>query len=123
MIFKVDISNEAIGKRIRQLRTERGFTREQLAEYAEISTDFLSVIEVGKRGMKVQNLARIAAALNVSTDYLIYGVAPATEYAKISAMLSTMSMGRQKQIARLIAVFLDTVRNDEENSQSGKETN
>lgn len=119
----MDISNEAIGKRIRLLRTERGFTREQLAEYAEISTDFLSVIEVGKRGMKVQNLARIAAALNVSTDYLIFGVAPTTEYAKISAMLSTMSTGRQKQIARLIAVFLDTVRKDEENSQSEKEAN
>ncbi len=119
----MDISNEAIGKRIRQLRKERGFTREQLAEYAEISADFLGVVEVGKRGMKVQNLARIAAALNVSTDYLIFGVAPSSEYAKISAMLSTMPMDRQKQIARLIAVFLDTVRKDEENRQLEKEIN
>ena len=119
----MDISNEAIGKRIRQLRKERGFTREQLAEYAEISADFLGVVEVGKRGMKVQNLARIAAALNVYTDYLIFGVAPSSEYAKISAMLSTMPMDRQKQIARLIAVFLDTVRKDEENRQLEKDIN
>lgn len=109
----MDISNASIGKRIRELRTERGFTREQLAEYADISSDFLGVVEVGKCGMKVQNLAKLAAALNVTTDYLIYGAEPSTENAKIAAMLSTMTEEKQKQIFKLLGVFFDTVRAEE----------
>ncbi len=109
----MDISNASIGKRIREIRTDRGYTREQLAEYADISVDFLAVVEIGKRGLKVQNLAKIAAALNISADYLIYGVPPAKENAKINAMLSTMSEEKQKQIEKLIMVFIDTVRIEE----------
>lgn len=37
----MDLSNEAIGRRIRQVREERGYTREKLAELADISADFI----------------------------------------------------------------------------------
>ncbi len=60
----MDISNASIGGRIRKIREDRGYTREQLVEYADVSADFLWEIETGRKSMKVQNLGKIATALN-----------------------------------------------------------
>ena len=49
---------EKIGKRIREERINRGLTQEQLAEQADISLNFMSLIENGKN-MSVQTLLKI----------------------------------------------------------------
>ena len=106
----MDISNASIGGRIRKIREERGYTREQLAEYADISSDFLWQIETGRKSMKVQNLAKIAAALDVPADYLIYGRDPYKDNPKINSMVSALPNEVQKQIEKMIALFVDTLR-------------
>ncbi|MBD5156130.1 MAG: helix-turn-helix transcriptional regulator [Butyrivibrio sp.] len=85
-----------IGMRIRKIRKERKYSREELAEYADISVNFLGAVETGKKGMKVQYLANIAKALNVTTDYLIYGSEPLEQNAEINAILSSMSAEKRK---------------------------
>ena len=60
--------------------------------------------------MKVQNLGRIASALCVSTDYLVYGTAPYKENAKLNSMISAMPEDIQKQAEKLLFVFTDTYR-------------
>ena len=84
----MDMSNAAIGGRIRQVREERGYTREKLAELADISADFLWEVEAGRKSMKVQNLGRIAKALFVSTNYMFYFTAHYKYNAKINSMIS-----------------------------------
>lgn len=106
--------NTDIGNRIRQARKECGYTQEQLAEYAEISVDFLGLIETGRNSMKVQILAKIASALNVTTDYLIYGTTPYKENPKINTMLSVVPESKRKQVEKLIALFLTSLRSDED---------
>ena len=44
------------GIRIRCLREEKHYTREKLAEMAEISTKFLYEIEVGSKGVSADTL-------------------------------------------------------------------
>ena len=110
----MEILNTDIGNRIRQARKECGYTQEQLAEYAEISVDFLGLIETGRNSMKVQNLAKIASALNVTTDYLIYGTTPYKENPKINTMLSVVPESKRKQVEKLIALFLTSLRSDED---------
>lgn len=61
---------ENLGKRIKQERIKQGITQEQLAEKADISLNFMSLIENGKN-MSVQTLINIAKALEVSVDYLL----------------------------------------------------
>lgn len=61
---------ENLGIRIKQERTRQCITQEQLAEKADISLNFMSLIENGKN-MSVQTLINIAKALNVSVDYLL----------------------------------------------------
>ena len=66
-------SKNALGFRVREMRKERGYTKEQLAEMAEISTGFLGDIESRKKGVSADTLSKLAAALRVSADYLLYG--------------------------------------------------
>jgi len=62
-----------VGNRIMQRRKSMGLTQEALAERADLTTQFVSYAESGKRAMRPENLLRIANALSVSTDYLLTG--------------------------------------------------
>ena len=63
-----------MGKRISDLREERGWTQKQLAERAGLSITFLSEVENGKRNVSSGKLLRIADELGTSMDYLARGV-------------------------------------------------
>ncbi len=56
---------------VRVWREYRGFTQQVLADQAEISTPYLSLIESGKRTGTAAVLGRLAAALNLDIDDLI----------------------------------------------------
>lgn len=68
--------NREIGLRLRGMREQRALTRERLAEYADISVQFLADIETGRKGMTVQTLRKLALALHCSADDLVFGSAP-----------------------------------------------
>lgn len=106
----MDMSNKVIGGRLRAVREERGYTREQLAEYADVSVDFLWQVETGRSSLSVQNLGKIAAALCVTTDYLIYGKTAYKENAKLNTMLSALPDEVQRHAEKMFTVFLDTLR-------------
>ena len=61
------------GIRIRFLREERHYTREYLAEMADISPKFLYEIESGQKGFSADTLYRLAEALETNADYILYG--------------------------------------------------
>lgn len=63
--------NIYIGKRIFETRVSHHFTREYLAELADISPKFLYEIENGKKGCSSYILHRIATGLKVSPSYLM----------------------------------------------------
>ncbi len=65
------MSIENLGDTIRKERLRQGMTQEQLAEKADISLNFMSLIENGKN-MSVQTLVSIAKALDVNIDSLVY---------------------------------------------------
>ncbi len=62
-----------ISYNIRKYRKMRNYTQEELAEFADISYDFMRRIERsnGTCGFSVLTLYKIALALNVSTDELM----------------------------------------------------
>lgn len=47
-----------VGERIRQLRLLNHYTQFEFAELLDISVNFLSEIENGKKGLSVETLAR-----------------------------------------------------------------
>ena len=56
-----------------QLRTDRRYTREQLAYLADISEKFLYEIEMNKKGFSAETLMKLSHALEVSMDYIMLG--------------------------------------------------
>ena len=68
-----DLCLHEIGQRIIDRRKQLGLTQEALAEKGEMTTQFVSYAESGKRAMRPENLLKISSALGVSADYLLTG--------------------------------------------------
>ena len=60
-----------VRRRLRELRTQRGLTLEEVATRADIDVSTLSRLESGKRRLALDHLPRLASALSVSTDDLL----------------------------------------------------
>lgn len=62
-----------IGKMVKHYRSERGYTQQQFAERAGISTNYLSAIERGTQTPKLETFLAITNALGVTADALLLG--------------------------------------------------
>jgi transcriptional regulator with XRE-family HTH domain len=64
-----------VRRRLRELRSERGLTLQQVADGASLDVSTLSRLEAGKRRLALDHIPALAAALGVSADELL-GSAP-----------------------------------------------
>jgi transcriptional regulator with XRE-family HTH domain len=62
-----------MGARIRDVRRERGWTQDQLANAVGVSRSAVAQWETGRAGQVTTNLTRIAEVLEVGVEYLMYG--------------------------------------------------
>ena len=63
---------ENLGKRIARLRNQRSVSQYKLSQIAKVPQSSLSRLENGsKTGLSSRSMARIADALNTSTDFLL----------------------------------------------------
>ena len=95
--------NIQIGNRIRLVRESQGKTREQVAEVAEISPQFLFDIESGKKGMTSQTIINLAKALHVTTDFLLLGCV--TPMSKIVNNLEGLEPDKLNLAEEFIKIF------------------
>lgn len=62
-----------IGRRIRNFRLSNNLTQAQLAESLDISTNFVSEVETGKKNISLEILFRLCQYYNLSADYILFG--------------------------------------------------
>ena len=65
-----------VGKRIHDFRTQNNYTQFQFAELIDISVNFLSEIENGKKGMSQETLYKLCKQFDLSADYILFGTSP-----------------------------------------------
>lgn len=70
------------GERLRELRTERNLSQEQLAELAGLDRNYIGQIERAERNVALVNIVRIAKALEVQPADL-FGSFTVTRLAKL----------------------------------------
>lgn len=81
------------GKRIRDFRIQNGLTQAQLAESLDISTNFISEIETGKKSLSLDTLHRLCSKYNLSADYLLFGQQSSSPSSQtLSEFLSSLSI-------------------------------
>ncbi|MFK8288298.1 helix-turn-helix domain-containing protein [Capnocytophaga canimorsus] len=57
---------EKVGKRLRELRVERGFSQEKFSFECGLDRTYIASIEQGKRNVSIVNIEKIVKALNIS---------------------------------------------------------
>lgn len=73
MATKTDILVR-FGKRVRELRTERGYSQEAFADACELDRTYVGGIERGERNLALRNIERIAETLGISLAELMEGL-------------------------------------------------
>ena len=57
-----------IGRRLVKMRTERGYTQEQLANMTGLSIKMISAAENGHKAMRPENIIKICDSLSISAE-------------------------------------------------------
>lgn len=60
-----------IGKKIKRMRIEKGYTQEQLSELIDISQKALSSIETGENFVKAKTLDKILKTFDITAEELL----------------------------------------------------
>lgn len=95
-----------VGFRIRGLRESMRYSREEFAERAGLSSNFLYEIESGKKDFSADTLKKICCALNTSSDYLLFGTNPQIE--QINSLLIRLDENQIKLLTGFVIVMIES---------------
>ena len=64
----------ALGQRIRELRTEQGYSQEAFADKCGVHRTFMGTVERGESNLSFQNILKVATTLHVTLSLLFTGL-------------------------------------------------
>ncbi|MBF0588559.1 MAG: helix-turn-helix transcriptional regulator [Magnetococcales bacterium] len=113
-----------IGARIRRLRLEQGLTQKGLALQAGVSQQLINKLESGK-GESTKHIIKIAAALQVSSEWLAVGEASLSVFALEAASVEDRLDALWERVQRLeaaqkerLVLVLERLLDDQEHAGS-----
>ena len=93
---------QQIVERIIERRKKLGLTQEALAEKGDMTTQFVSYAESGKRAMRPENLLKISSALGVSADYILTGEIVDKDYLLLSDKMRKLTPSQLRLIENIV---------------------
>jgi len=85
---------------LKQKRCEFGITQAKLAEKADVSTQYIAMIEIGRKFPSLEMLERLAMALEI--DILDFFSPPPLSTASLKKLQKTILTGLEKEITKSI---------------------
>ncbi len=65
---------EIFGEHVRSLRLSRGLSQEDLAEVSGLHRTYIGSVERGERNVSLENIVKIATALQTTPSKLLEGI-------------------------------------------------
>ena len=105
-----------VGKRIRNYRTQYGFSQEKLAELSGCHPTYIGQLERGEKNATLESIEKISLALNVSLSKLLEMLGgnedDTVDYSrKCYDIISAKSSREQEQIYRIL-IDLENYKNN-----------
>ena len=77
-------------------------TQEELAERLGVSTQMISNLELGKKAIRPENLARVCEILRVSADFILTGMDARTKVNEVAEKLLQLTDGQLLMVSDMI---------------------
>lgn len=91
-----------MGQRIMLRRKTLRMTQEELAEKLGVSTQMISNLELGKKAIRPENLAKLCSVLNLSADFVLTGTNTRTAVDSVAEKLSQLSDEELQLVSNLV---------------------
>lgn len=100
-----------MGERIKKQRILNGYSREKLAEMADITPRFCYDIELGLKNMSVNTLCKLTDALCVPVDYILFGDSPKrSELEPIIGIIKTCPYDKLEHLEQIVSHYVQAVQ-------------
>lgn len=98
-----------LGAILRNLREEKGLTREWVAEHAEIGLRHLAAIELGEKNPSVDTLYRLIRCLGVSSERVFFSerAEEGSNVEQIALLAATCTPKQRQLVIAFIKMLLD----------------
>lgn len=103
------MENVTIGAMVREARTAKGLTQEELAEKVEIGVTYLSDIERGKKYPSLSLFVKLTEVLEVSADYLLRGKLDSGKphiFHELDALMEVLSPGERQGAVEIVKAYV-----------------
>lgn len=91
-----------MGQRIMAHRKSLRMTQEELAEKVGVSTQMISNLELGKKAIRPENLAKVCDALGLSADFVLTGSNTKTAVDAVAEKLVYLTSEELRMVSDII---------------------
>jgi len=95
-----------MGRRLFERRKQLNLTQEDVANKTNLSLQTISTAELGKKGLRPENILKVCVALDISVDYLLSGELPVEDYSLLYKEVGKLSETQYLQLKQIIRSFL-----------------
>lgn len=102
-----------IGQRVRNYRTEKGFSQEKLAEMSGCHPTYIGQVERGEKNATLESIDKIASAMNIPLSKLFEKVgedSPDSIPLKCYELIASKSKAEQEHLYKIL-VEMDQYKN------------
>lgn len=91
-----------MGKRIMVRRKSLRMTQEELSEELGVSTQMISNLELGKKAIRPENLAKVCSVLNLSADFILTGANTQSPVDEVAEKLVQLTAEELQMVSDMI---------------------
>ena len=100
--------NIQIGEQVKYAREQAKLTQEQLAEYIEVSPQYISDLERGV-GISIPTLKRLCEILHISSDQILFARKPENDISAITEKCGLLSKAQFNILSDIINKFIEAI--------------